>query len=63
MTANKSYFKAPQQALRSSWVQIAFSKPKACNVTKRSLSNRANAIVKTPKGMATLSSLTSSNQY
>lgn len=43
----KSYFKAPQKALRSSWRDECFSKPKtAGSVIKRSLGLRATPIGK-----------------
>ncbi len=60
---NTNKIVAPQKSLQSSWMQIAFTKPKACNVIKRSLGNRPNTIIKTPKGMATSSNLFNSNPY
>lgn len=44
---SKSYFKAPQKALRSSWRDECFSKPKtAGTIIKRSLGLRATPIGK-----------------
>jgi len=49
----KHQIKAPQKALRTSWVQMAFSKPKSTGtIIKRSLSSRATPIIKT-RGQAT----------
>jgi hypothetical protein len=43
----KNNFKAPQKTLRTSWVQMAFSKPKTGGVTiKRSLSSRATPVIR-----------------
>lgn len=43
----KNEFKAPQSQLRTSWVQMAFSKPKTGgSLIKRSLSSRATPIIK-----------------
>lgn len=43
----KNEFKAPQSQLRTSWVQMAFSKPKTGGtLIKRSLSSRSTPIIK-----------------
>lgn len=39
-------FKAPQKTLRTSWVEIAFTKPKATTVIKKSLSRNTTPIIK-----------------
>jgi len=43
----KTDFRAPQKALRTSWVQMAFSKPKSTGtIVKRSLGSRPTPIFK-----------------
>lgn len=59
----KTTFKAPQKSLKSSWVQIAFSKPKQLTVVKKSLGSRATAIVKDGGNFLTNSSFNHSNLY
>lgn len=45
---NKSDFRAPQKMLRTSWVQMVYSKPKKGAISiKRSLSSRSTPIFKT----------------
>jgi hypothetical protein len=56
-------FKAPQKPLRSSWVQIAFSKPKASSIIKKSLSNRPTAMIKDRGNMMSNSTTLHSNLY
>ena len=66
MTANnrkKPTFKAPQAALRSSWVDTPFTKPKACGVVKHSLGRHRTAIVKTSLGVMATSAISHSNEY
>ena len=63
MTANKSYFRAPQKQLKSSWVDTPFTKPKACGVVKHSLGRHKTAIVKTSFGVMATSAISHSNEY
>jgi len=52
----KNEFKAPQKTLKSSWVSVAFSKPKSTGVIiKRSLSSRSKPIFKDRGQLTTLS--------
>jgi hypothetical protein len=52
----KNQIKAPHRALRTSWVQLAFSKPKSTGtIIKRSLSSRATPIIKTRGQLTSLS--------
>jgi hypothetical protein len=39
-------FKAPQKTLRTSWVEIVYTKPKAMTIIKKSLSRNATPIIK-----------------
>jgi hypothetical protein len=48
-------FKAPQKTLRTSWVEIVYTKPKAMTVIKKSLSSRATPIIKS-RGIVTSNS-------
>jgi hypothetical protein len=53
---SKNNFKAPQKTLRTSWVSVAFSKPKTTGVIiKRSLSSNAKTIIKNRGQLTTLS--------
>ncbi len=56
-------FKAPQKPLRSSWVQIAFKKPKAVTIIKKSLGSRATAMIKDRGNMISNSNTIHSNLY
>jgi len=56
-------FKAPQKSLQSSWVQIAFSKPKAGSIIKKSLGRNAQSISKHRGDMFSNSSMKHSNLY
>jgi len=52
----KNEFKAPQKTLRTSWVSVAFSKPKTGGVIiKRSLSSRSKPIFRDNGQLRTLS--------
>lgn len=59
----KPTFKAPQSALRSSWVDTPFTKPKACQIIKRSLGRKATPIIKSIGGQMASLSNSNSNQY
>lgn len=53
---NDTAFRAPQKTLRTSWVQMAYSKPKSTGaIVKRSLSSRAKPIFKSKGQITTLS--------
>jgi hypothetical protein len=54
---------APIKKLRSSWVEIAYSKPKAGSVIKKSLSRNSTAIIKSRGTYITNSSNNNSNIY
>lgn len=56
-------FRAPQKALKSSWVEIAYSKPKAGSLIKKSLSRNSTAIIKSRGTYITNSSNNNSNIY
>jgi hypothetical protein len=56
-------FKAPQKSLKSSWVQLAFSKPKAGSITKRSLGNRPHIFTKNRGDMFSNATSNHSNLY
>ena len=57
-------FRAPQKQLKSSWVELAFSKPKSLGPTiKKSLGSRSTAIIKDRGTFATKSSFNNSNIY
>ena len=43
---SKSFFKAPQKALQSSWRDECFRKPRTTSIIKKSLGNRPQAIGK-----------------
>lgn len=64
MSNNKNNFKAPIQALRSSWRDECYSAPKVKgSIIKRSLSNRAQPIAKLNGSFIKSSSFGSSNEY
>ena len=57
-------FKAPQKSLQSSWVQIAFNKPKSLGpIVKKSLGSRSLAIIKDRGNFMSNSSSNHSNLY
>jgi hypothetical protein len=56
-------FKAPQKPLRSSWVQIAFKKPKAATIIKKSLGSRPTAMIKDRGNMISNSNTLHNNLY
>ena len=61
---NNNGFRAPQKSLKSSWVQIAYSKPKSNGpIIKKSLGNRSTAIIKDRGIMDTNATFLNSNQY
>lgn len=58
-----SKFNAPQKPLRSSWVQIAYTRSKKGQVVKRSLGSRATPIIKDGGTVFSPSSKIHSNLY
>lgn len=57
-------FKAPQKPLKSSWVQLAFTKGKSGPIIKKSLGNpRQSFIAKNRGDMFTNSQMNHSNLY
>lgn len=60
---NNNTFRAPQKNLKTSWVEIVYSKPKAGSVIKKSLSRNSTAIVKNRGSFLTNSSNNNSNIY
>ena len=63
MSKNNS-FRAPQKNLKSSWVELAFSKPKSAGpIVMKSLGNRSTAIIKDRGTFVTKSSFNNSNIY
>ena len=53
---NTASFKAPQRSLKTSWIEMAFSKPKkGALIVRKSLSNRSTPVV-TYLGQVKLSS-------
>ena len=64
MTTNTTYFKAPIKSLKSSWVTVAFSKPKVAPLLiKRSLSNNRSMLQTSMGKTVTSSNRTNANLY
>jgi hypothetical protein len=55
-------FKAPQKSLRTSWVEIVYTRPKSLTVVKKSLGSRPTAMIKDRGNMASNTNA-NSNEY
>jgi hypothetical protein len=55
-------FKAPQKPLRTSWVQLVYSKPKSLTIVKKSLGPNPTAMIKS-RGKVASNTAGNSNEY